>query len=139
MNTVFWIIALVVFLMVEASTVTMVSLWFACGALAALIVGLFAGIGWQIAVFLVVSALALACLMIGSGLTQSLMPAANAETVTVVHTSPFTAAIAAVRDSVVGVSNYQQVTYRNYGSGSYFGFPFDFGYGYGNGYQKTSS
>ncbi len=62
MNTIFWLIALVVFLMVEASTVTMVSLWFAVGALAALIVGLFAGIGWQIAVFLVVSALALACL-----------------------------------------------------------------------------
>lgn len=68
-------------------------------------------------------ALALACLMIGSGLTQSLMPAANAETVTVVHTSPFTAAIAQVRDSVVGVSNYQTVTYTGYGYG--------FGYGYG--------
>ncbi len=62
MNTVFWIIALVVFLMVEASTVTMVSLWFACGALAALIVGLFAGTGWQIAAFLAVSAIALTAL-----------------------------------------------------------------------------
>ena len=62
MNTVLWLIAVVVFLMVEASTVTMVSLWFALGALAALAVSLFAGIGWQIAAFLVVSALALACL-----------------------------------------------------------------------------
>lgn len=62
MSTIFWLIALVVFLMVEASTVTMVSLWFAVGALAALVVSLFAGTGWQIAAFLVVSAVALACL-----------------------------------------------------------------------------
>ena len=62
MNTVLWLIAFVVFLMVEASTVTMVSLWFAVGALAALIVSLFAGMGWQIAVFLVVSAICLTAL-----------------------------------------------------------------------------
>ena len=62
MNTVFWLVAFVVFLMVEASTVTMVSLWFAVGALAALIVSLFAGLGWQIAVFLVVSAICLTAL-----------------------------------------------------------------------------
>ena len=78
-------------------------------------------------------ALCLSCIMIGSALTLSANPTAQAETV--IHTSPFTAAIAQVRDSVVGVSNYQKVTYRNYGSGSYFGFPFDFGYGYGNGRQ----
>ena len=81
-------------------------------------------------------ALCLSCIMIGSALTLSANPTAQAETTTVIHTSPFTAAIAQVRDSVVGVSNYQQVTYRNYGSGSYFGFPFDFGYGYGNGRQQ---
>ena len=75
-------------------------------------------------------ALALACLMIGSAMTQAFSPAASAETVTVVHTSPFTAAIADVRDSVVGVSNYQTVTYGNYGNG--FG-SFYFGYGYGYG------
>ena len=79
-------------------------------------------------------ALCLSCIMIGSALTLSANPTAQAETV--IHTSPFTAAIAQVRDSVVGVSNYQKVTYRNYGSGSYFGFPFDFGYGYGNGRQQ---
>lgn len=62
MNTVFWLIALVVFLMVEASTVTMVSLWFAVGALVAMIVSLFAGLGWQVGVFLVVSAVALTAL-----------------------------------------------------------------------------
>ena len=62
MSTVFWLIALVVFLMVEASTVTMVSLWFAVGALAALVVSLFAGTGWQIAAGLVVSSTALTAL-----------------------------------------------------------------------------
>ena len=36
-----WLVLIVVFLMVEASTVTLVSLWFAAGALAALIAALF--------------------------------------------------------------------------------------------------
>ena len=76
-------------------------------------------------------ALALSCVMIGSALTITTDPTANAEdnVTTVVHTSPFTAAIAEVRDSVVGVSNYQKVTYGSYGSGG--GFYFGFGYGYG--------
>ncbi len=74
-------------------------------------------------------ALCLSCIMIGSAFTLATDPTANAEVTTVIHTSPFTAAIAEVRDSVVGVSNYQKITYRNYGSGSYFGFPFDFGFG----------
>jgi len=80
-------------------------------------------------------ALALSCLMIGSAMTATLSPIASAEATqnvtTVIHTSPFTAAIANVRDSVVGVSNYQTVTYGNYGNG--FGsFYFGFGYGYGD-------
>ena len=80
-------------------------------------------------------ALALSCIMIGSAMTLATGPA-NAENVTtVVHTSPFTAAIAQVRDSVVGVSNYQQVTYGNYGSG-YGSFFFGYGYGYGNGRDR---
>ena len=54
-------------------------------------------------------ALALACVMIGSAMTVTLP--AQAEPTYVVHTSPFTQAIAEVRDSVVGVSNYQKVTY----------------------------
>ena len=81
-------------------------------------------------------ALVLSCIMVGSAMTLATNPTANAETVTtVVHTSPFTAAIAQVRDSVVGVSNYQQVTYGNYdnGFGSFF---FGFGYGYGNGREQ---
>ena len=80
-------------------------------------------------------ALALSCIMIGSAMTLSYDSTANAETTTVVHTSPFTAAIAEVRDSVVGVSNYQKVTTGNYGNG--FGsFYFGFGYGYGNGRDR---
>jgi len=77
--------------------------------------------------------LALICLMIGSAMTQTLAPAASAEaqqqagTMTVIHTSPFTEAIANVRDSVVGVSNYQKVTYSGFGYG------FGYGYGYGGG------
>ena len=71
--------------------------------------------------------LALVCLMIGSAMT--LAPFANAETVTVIHTSPFTQAVADVRDSVVGVSNYQTVTYSGYG----YGFGYGYGYGYGDG------
>nr|MBR4279617.1 trypsin-like peptidase domain-containing protein [Clostridia bacterium] len=80
-------------------------------------------------------ALALSCIMIGSAMTLT-TGTANAENVTtVVHTSPFTAAITQVRDSVVGVSNYQQMTYGNYdnGFGSFF---FGFGYGYGNGREQ---
>ncbi len=57
--------------------------------------------------------------------------AANAETV--VLTSPFTEAVAKVRDSVVGVNNYQLVSYG--GSNDYYS-PWDYfyyGYGYPNG------
>ena len=86
-------------------------------------------------------ALALVCVMAGSVLTLA-RPTAAAETEKVVLTSPFTDAIAKVRDSVVGVYNYQ--LYSNNGSGSYYGggssgygFPWDFydfyGFGYGNG------
>ena len=79
-------------------------------------------------------ALALSCIMIGSALTISTNPVAQAEedVTYVVHTSPFTQAVAQVRDSVVGVSNYQKVTYGNYGGGNG-SFYFGFGYGYGGG------
>ena len=58
-----WLFLLVVFLVVEASTVTMVSLWFAAGAVAALLMDLM-GAGWgvQIAAFLAVSAILLSAL-----------------------------------------------------------------------------
>ena len=79
-------------------------------------------------------ALALVCVFAGTVIGAS-QPAANAEE-KVVLTSPFTEAIAKVRDSVVGVNNYQIV--NNYGSGyDNFGgyFPWSyFGGGYGNGY-----
>lgn len=79
-------------------------------------------------------AMAAACVMFGSGMTASLTPAtaAQAETQTVIVTSPFTQAIAEVRQSVVGVNNYQTVRYSNYpnGWGNYF---FGYGFGYGNG------
>ncbi len=76
-------------------------------------------------------ALALSCIMIGSTMNLALDARAEDPVTTVIHTSPFTAAIKEVRDSVVGVSNYQEVTYSDYGSG-FGGFYFGFGYGYGN-------
>ncbi len=82
-------------------------------------------------------ALALVCVMAGS-LLGSAQPKAQADTV--VLTSPFTEAVAKVHDSVVGVNNYQIMTYDNgYGSGngyggSGYGFPWDYFFGYGNGY-----
>ena len=58
-----WLALAVVFLVSEAATVTMVSLWFAGGCLAALLVAALGG-GWGLQVFtaLAVSALLLACL-----------------------------------------------------------------------------
>ena len=85
-------------------------------------------------------AVALVCMMVGSALTLTINPTAQAEeTVTTVVTSPFTAAIAEVRGSVVGVNNYQTVRYSNrntYDLDDFFGdfgFPFG-GYGGGNSY-----
>lgn len=58
-----WVAAIVLFGIVEAATVSMVSLWFVGGALAALIAQLL-GAAWgvQIVVFLAVSIILLACL-----------------------------------------------------------------------------
>ncbi len=63
MDKLIWLALMVIFLIAEASTVTMISLWFAAGSLAALIVALLGG-GWgsQIAVALIVSMALLACL-----------------------------------------------------------------------------
>lgn len=58
--TAFWLIAMVVFLLVEAVTVGLAAIWFAAGSLAAMICSmLHAPIWLQIAVFLVVSAVTL--------------------------------------------------------------------------------
>ena len=85
-------------------------------------------------------ALALACLMVGGLLGTAAQPAQAADSVMTASTSsPFTEAIAKVKDSVVGVNNYQLVR-NNYGYGNgygnSFGFPWSdfFGYGYGSPY-----
>ncbi|MBR6668837.1 MAG: trypsin-like peptidase domain-containing protein [Clostridia bacterium] len=75
-------------------------------------------------------ALSLSCIMIASALSLASLPPARAEeTTTIIYTSPFTAAIAQVRDSVVGVSNYQKVSYGGYGG---YGGGYYFGWGYGD-------
>lgn len=50
---------------------------------------------------------------------------------------PFTEAVAKVRDSVVGVNNYQLVSYSNNGSYDYYSSPWDYFYGYGYGYPNS--
>ena len=63
MYTILWLGLMVLFLVVEAATVTMVSLWFAGGALAAMAISaLGGGLMLQIAAFLVVSTALLALL-----------------------------------------------------------------------------
>ena len=63
MNTILWLGLVVLFLAVEAATVTMVSLWFAGGALAALAISLLGGgFAWQIGAFIIVSTALLALL-----------------------------------------------------------------------------
>lgn len=58
-----WLVLMVVFIIMEASTVTMVSLWFAAGSLAALILSLMHGAVWlQVTAFLAVSGVLLALL-----------------------------------------------------------------------------
>ena len=58
-----WLVLLVVFLIVEASTVTLVSLWFAAGALFALIASLLGAALWlQVLLFLAVSTVSLIAL-----------------------------------------------------------------------------
>lgn len=57
MAAIVWLVLMVVFLAAEASTVSMVSLWFAAGALIALLTALAGGPAWlQILLFLAVSA-----------------------------------------------------------------------------------
>ena len=59
----FWLAAMVVFLLAESTTVTLISLWFAAGSLAAMLVALTgAGIGFQMSVFVIVSAISLTAL-----------------------------------------------------------------------------
>ena len=59
-EAIFWLAAMVVFILAEAATVTLVSIWFAAGALAAVVVALTGGgVGFQVTIFLVVASLLL--------------------------------------------------------------------------------
>ena len=63
MEAIIWLALMVVFLVLEAMTVTTVSLWFAGGALVALLVSLLGLQIWvQVVLFFVVSGVLLACL-----------------------------------------------------------------------------
>lgn len=63
MHVLLWLVLMVVFLVAEAMTVTVVSLWFAGGALVSLVTAMLGGPLWlQVTVFLAVSAVMLACL-----------------------------------------------------------------------------
>ena len=53
-EAIFWLAAMVVFLLAEAMTVTLVSIWIAAGALVAIVVALLGGsLGLQVVLFLV--------------------------------------------------------------------------------------
>ena len=64
LDSILWLVAVAVFAAVELSTTALVSIWFAVGAVAALLVS-FApvGFGWQLLVFAVVSAVVLAVMV----------------------------------------------------------------------------
>ena len=58
--TIFWLVAMIAFFVVEAATVNLMTLWFAFGALAALITSLLGGELWlQIVVFIAVTVITL--------------------------------------------------------------------------------
>lgn len=62
-DTAIWLIALVLFLLLESSTVSLVAIWFAAGSLVALIASLLGAEFWlQITLFLVVAGVLLAAL-----------------------------------------------------------------------------
>ena len=58
----FWLVLTIALLVAEASTVTLVSLWFAAGALAAMVISFFGPIWLQITAFLAVSVVLLTAL-----------------------------------------------------------------------------
>ncbi len=63
MVTIIWLVLTVLFLLAEASTVTLISLWFAAGSVTAMIAGLLGAPVWlQITLFFAVSAALLASL-----------------------------------------------------------------------------
>ena len=67
-EAIFWLIAMVIFIAAEAMTVSLVSIWFAAGALGAIIVALTGGgLAFQVTVFL---ALAVALLLSLRGIVR---------------------------------------------------------------------
>lgn len=63
MDSLVWLGLMILFLIIESGTVSLVCIWFAAGSLAALIVSMFSGLLWlQALVFLVVSCILLALL-----------------------------------------------------------------------------
>ena len=63
MEAIIWLVLMVAFLVIEAMTVVTVSLWFAAGALVALLMSLIGLEVWiQVVLFFVVSGVLLACL-----------------------------------------------------------------------------
>ena len=63
MEAIIWLVLMVIFLVAEALTVSMVSLWFAAGAVVALLLSLLKIQIWvQVVLFFVVSGVLLACL-----------------------------------------------------------------------------
>lgn len=72
----FWLVAAIVFVGVEAATTALVSIWFAAGAVAALLASVFTqSLGVQLLVFAVVSALALAVMVPTLARRRSARPA----------------------------------------------------------------
>ena len=72
-----WFVLTVILLIAEAATVTVISLWFAAGALAAMVIALLGGPVWiQTVVFVLVSAAALTALrpLVRKHLTPKLTP-----------------------------------------------------------------
>lgn len=62
-EAILWLIAIIVFTAAEAATANLVSLWFVGGSVAAFAAALCGlSVGWQVGLFLGVSALLLACL-----------------------------------------------------------------------------
>jgi len=62
-EAIFWLVAMVIFIAAEAMTVTLVSIWFALGALGAILVALLGGgLMLQVTVFLALAIVLLLCL-----------------------------------------------------------------------------
>ena len=103
-HIILWIAVMVLMVIVEASTVSLVSIWFAGGALVALIAALLGGGIWlQIILFLVASSILLACLWpLRNKLLRRTVHATNADRVI-----GMTAIVTEAVDNILGVGAVQ--------------------------------